>query len=271
MKLKHNKKRNTAFLYEVLVRHLTKSILDQDSKRKNKISNLIKKHFRKGTCLREELDIYKAVTIDKTLDYHVAERFLFEAKKSYSKINRDKLFQEQSALIKKINQTLSKGAYSVFIPNYKSIASIQQIFNDQVSIKTRMLLEEKAIRNLTRDSSVSRDNLSTVDNIVYRTFVKKFNKQYKDTLLEEQKALLGKYISSFTDNGLELKIFLNEEVGRLKNLIKDSLKKEGVVLQEELASKIKEVLNIIEDFKNKEVDQEMVERVLKIQSLVREI
>ena len=29
-KLKHNKKRNTAFLYEALVREATKSILEQD-------------------------------------------------------------------------------------------------------------------------------------------------------------------------------------------------------------------------------------------------
>ena len=271
MKLKHNKKRNTAFLYEVLVRHLTKSILDQDLGKKNTISNLIKVHFRKGTSMREELDIYKAITMDRRLSYHMAERLLFEAKRSYSKINQDELFQEQSQLIKKINQALSKEAYSVFIPNYKNIASIQQIFNDHVPIKTRMLLEEKAIRNLTLECSLSQSKLSTVDSIVYRTFVKKFNKRYGDSLLEEQKTLLGKYISSFTDNGLELKIFLNEEVGRLKTLVEDSLKKEEVVLQGQLANKIKEVLSIIENFKNQEIDQDMVERVLKIQSLVREI
>ena len=34
MKLKHNKKRNTAFLYEILVRQLTKSIIDKNNDEK---------------------------------------------------------------------------------------------------------------------------------------------------------------------------------------------------------------------------------------------
>ena len=101
--------------------------------------------------------------------------------------------------------------------------------------------------------------------------MKKFNKEYKDTLLEEQKILLNKYIGSFINNGLELKVFLNEEIGRLRTLIEASLKKSDIVLQEEVSNKIKEVLNIVEGFKTKEVDQEMVEQVLKIQSLVKEI
>ena len=43
MKLKHNKKRNTAFLYETLMRELTKSILSKDANNKSKLAkdNLI--------------------------------------------------------------------------------------------------------------------------------------------------------------------------------------------------------------------------------------
>ncbi len=33
-KTKHNKKRNTAFLYEALVREMTKAVVSQDKKRK---------------------------------------------------------------------------------------------------------------------------------------------------------------------------------------------------------------------------------------------
>ena len=38
MKLKHNKKRNTAFLFEALVRELTKSVVRKDSEYGIKIS-----------------------------------------------------------------------------------------------------------------------------------------------------------------------------------------------------------------------------------------
>ena len=44
-KIKHNKKRNTAFLYEVLVRHLTKSVIDNDSEKKRLVASIIKEHL----------------------------------------------------------------------------------------------------------------------------------------------------------------------------------------------------------------------------------
>jgi hypothetical protein len=271
MKLKHNKKRNTAFLYEVLVRHLTKSVLEKDLEKKKKILNVIKEHFHKKSLLYKELELYKAFLSEDRYDHHTAEKLIFEAKRTLAQLDKQQLFNEQSDLIRVINQTLSKDAYSIFVPNYKTVASIQQIFNDQVPIKTRVLLESKVIHALTSKRHPQKSVMPTVDNIVYRTFIKKFNKQYGESLLEEQRGLLGKYITSFSDNGMELKLYLNEEIKRLKDLVEGSLKKEEIILQEETTNKIKEVLKVIDDFKNQEVDQEMVERVLKIQSLVNEI
>mgnify|MGYP004467903157 CR=1 FL=1 len=49
MKLKHNKKRNTAFLFEVLVRELTKSVIQKRSDYGIKVSKIVKEHFGKGT------------------------------------------------------------------------------------------------------------------------------------------------------------------------------------------------------------------------------
>jgi uncharacterized protein YicC (UPF0701 family) len=205
------------------------------------------------------------------LDYHLAEKLLFEAKRSYSKIDKEKLFKEQSELIKKINKLLSKEAYSIFVPSYKNLASIQQIFNEKASLKSRMILEEKVVRGLASSNPRAENTLSSIDNIVYKTFVKNFNKEYSSHLLEEQKRLLNKYISSFSDNGLEFKLHLNEEVGRLKEEVGQLLKKDDVVLQEDISNKIKEVLIILNEFKDQDITQEMVERILKIQSLVKEI
>ena len=50
------------------------------------------------------------------------------------------------------------------------------------------------------------------DKLVYEVFVDKFNKKYENELLQEQKQLLSCYISSFADNALGLKVFLNEEI-----------------------------------------------------------
>ena len=56
-KYRHNKKRNTAFLYEALISEYTKTIVSEgeDSRRGQFILSLIKRHFGKGTTLGKEL------------------------------------------------------------------------------------------------------------------------------------------------------------------------------------------------------------------------
>ena len=46
MRLKHNKKRNTAFVYEALVRELTESVVKNNKNKQNKIVDIIKEHFK---------------------------------------------------------------------------------------------------------------------------------------------------------------------------------------------------------------------------------
>ena len=47
-KIKHNKKRNTAFLYEALVRELTKASMRKDGEKKNTIVSIFKEFFKEG-------------------------------------------------------------------------------------------------------------------------------------------------------------------------------------------------------------------------------
>ena len=45
MRLKHNKKRNTAFLFEVLAKELTKSIVAKEKKKKKGCTECFKRIF----------------------------------------------------------------------------------------------------------------------------------------------------------------------------------------------------------------------------------
>ena len=45
MKIRHNKKRNTAFVYEALVREATVAVLKEDVERRDKTISIIKRHF----------------------------------------------------------------------------------------------------------------------------------------------------------------------------------------------------------------------------------
>ena len=129
MRLKHNKKRNTAFVYEALIRELTKSVVKNNKNKQNKIVSIMKEHFATGTELSKELDVYKSVYETKDVEKRLAEKIVVEAKEKYSILNKKTIFKEQSALISKINKTLSGKLFTSFVPNYKSIASVYSIFH----------------------------------------------------------------------------------------------------------------------------------------------
>ena len=131
--MKHNKKRNTAFLYESLVKELTKTIVKQQEKRKQKILTIIKENFKKRSPLKEELDLYKSILENKdkmTKDF--TDRFLVETKKDYSSLDRKSVFNAQTKIITQINQQLGSDVFKNFVPNYKDIATVGAWFQDNI-------------------------------------------------------------------------------------------------------------------------------------------
>ena len=73
IKAKHNKKRNTAFLYEALVREIAKSVINKHPQRNNFIILLVKEHFTQNTELAKELELYKTLSETNNLDSQTAE------------------------------------------------------------------------------------------------------------------------------------------------------------------------------------------------------
>ena len=131
------------------------------------------------------------------------------------------------------------------------------------------MLEGKLLEAMIGESSGQQ--MKPINNLVFKTFSNKFNDEYDKSLLKEQKDLLNEYILSFSDNSLSLKSFLNEEIGRLSDIVSSSLELDEVKNDEEMVSKTKDILNIIESFKERKVDRDMIEKVIKIQNLANEI
>ena len=270
-KTRHNKKRNTAFIYEALVRELTKCIVAKDKERKGIVVALVREHFAIGTLLRQELDLYKALYETEGLERHMCEKLIYEVKRSHDSLDKGGVFREQTDLINKINTMLSKKVFTNFVPNYKDLATISQILNPDVSVKHRVLLENTLAQTLSATPEVKKQEMAPMDNLIYKTFVKKFNDQYNGKLLEGQEALLGKYIASFHDDGTELKIFLNEELARLKGALTNSLKDKELAQDSALCENATKVLTILDNYREAQIDVPMIEQVLKIQSLVEEL
>ena len=271
MRLKHNKKRNTAFVYEALVRELTDSVVKNNKNKQNKIVSIIKEHFKGNSVLKVELQLYKTIYETRHIEKNAAEKIIGHVKEKYDSLDKKRLFQEQSALINKINRTLSSKLYNNFVPNYKTIASVYSIFQEALPIKDRVLLEENIIDQMSSSVDIQPDTQQPMDSIIYSSFVNKFNEEYSESLNEGQKTLLGKYISSFTDNDLELKIYLNEEIGRLKEELGSIQAGLSATKDDAAAEKVKQVYEILSQTKNKEIDTETLEVVLNTQGLLEEI
>ena len=269
MKIKHNKKRNTAFVYEALIRELTKAVIKEDMDRKQMVASVIKEHFSKGSELKRELEIYQGVVDTKGLSKEVIERILSEARIDFDKLNQDRIFAEQSKLISTINKSLGVQVYDNFVPNYKDLATVYSIFNKSTPAKNRVLLEQKLVDNNTVEANTKSSSIKEpIDNLVYKSFVKRFNDKYHTSLNESQKNLVTKFVTSFADDGLELKMFLNEEVGTLKENLKDFIESSE---NDQLKGQVNKIIGVLDQMKDKQVDIGMVETILKVQQLKQEI
>ena len=118
-------------------------------------------------------------------------QIVVQVKERRATLDKKRLFQEQSALINKINRTLSNKVYKNFVPNYKTIASVYSIFQDALPVKDRVLLEENIVDQMSSSIDQQPQLQQPIDSLTYKTFVGKFNEEYSGSLNEEQKKLLG--------------------------------------------------------------------------------
>ena len=267
MKVKHNKKRNTAFIFEALTREMTRAVVTSDNKTATSIRKIIKEHFHPGQILHQELDCYDAMATNG-LDRHTAEKILFHAKQKHKDLDSDKIFQEQTAVIRAVNSTLGKSFFNTFVPNYKDYATLSSIFGNKVSLKTKVLLENQIIEKLTSELQ-QEEKPQEVDNLVMSEFCSRFNTKY-DTLLESQRSLLQKYIFSFGPNEADFKLYIGNELGRLYEEVAQSKKLTEVSEDPEMLENTTQLLKEMDKFDVSNISEQDVLKILKIQQLVEE-
>tara|TARA_R110000850_G_scaffold235762_1_gene360633 strand:- start:1725 stop:2555 length:831 start_codon:yes stop_codon:yes gene_type:complete len=268
MKVKHNKKRNTAFLYEALVRELTKSVISNNSARSKIVKTILKEHFRSGRVLFNELGCFTALTDRSNLDRYTAEKMIFRAKSEYDNLNQQEIFKEQSTVIKKVNTELGKEVFNNFVPDYKSYATLAQIFGTKIPVKNRVIMEQKIIETLTSPEE-EREEMQPVDNLVVKSFTERFNKEYTE-LLPEQKELLNRFITSFNESEVDFRLYAGKELKRIQEDVQASLKLPDVREDEEMVENTKKVLGEISKFNVTNLGEQQILKLLKLQKLARE-
>ena len=270
MKVRHNKKRNTAFVYEAIVREATVAVLKNEKAKKDKAVSIIKKHFHSDSLLKKDLECYRSLYENQNIDPKISEKILKEASLQRHLIDADSLFKQQSALINDINKELSSDVFNTYVPNYKTLATIDQIFSAKTSPKNRIILESEIIRSMSQSENIEQV-AHNVDKVLFKTFVQKFNDKYETDLLEEQKELLTHYIVSFSDNALQLKYFLNEEIYRLKRCLKEAAQSDDINSDPDMLEKTKKVISRLDGYSKMTINEDVILTVLKTQALVEEI
>jgi len=270
MRLKHNKKRNTAFLFECLVKELAKACFKKDQKEKVKIAKIIKESFNNETLLGRELSLYRALYETKEIDTYSAEKIMIETKKQYEKLNQKSIFNEQTNLINKINRSLSGDVWDNFIPNYKSLATIYQIFNPKTNVKTKVILENNVLMGMiSKKQIVEEQEIKPIDDLVLKKFITKFNDKYGNKLLENQKKLLSNYITCAEGpSSSTFKMYIAEELDQIKSVIDSFERKNDNFPYKE---KLQEAKRLIDSFQKKNIDEQDLKRILALQNLAEEL
>ena len=221
------------------------------------------------TQFLKDLECYHSVTESYGSDTETCKKIINEVKIQKRLIDPSALFKAQTELIKDINSEVDSNIFNNFVPNYKSLATIDQMFSLKTSPRERIMLESTLLTFMTETHEEPEEQ--AVDSLVVTKFVERFNKKYNDDLLEEQKELLNQFILSFTDNSLALKTFLNDEIGRLKEALTKSFETKEISEDDSMATKTKSIIEKLEAFSKANVDEEVLLTVLKTQELVKEI
>jgi len=268
MKFKHNKKRNTAFIYEGLIKELSKTALYElkNKNRKNQVMSILKEFFSKGKILKKELEIYKSFDDLGGLDKNTVEKLIAEAKNQRYKLDKKEVFNTQTNLINKINKTIGPQFWNNFLTEFKKVATVNQVIFKDSPPKKQVLLEQKLVETLTK-AKEEKKPFPNVNNLAIKTFVKKFNNEYSEALQENQKTLLNKYITSYQDDGIDLKIYLYEEIGRLKQNLSEYIDSSN----SQDTNKIQKIVERIDTYNERQLNKDLISEVMKIQALEQEI
>ena len=275
--LKHSKYKNTAILFEMLVRKLTSETLTSD---KTVTVEIIKKYFGKNTALSKELQLYNSLIKESLKSEAQALDFIRTCKNAHSKLNKSLLRRQRYNLVKEISQNFDFQKVSkIRISNYKELASIYKLFEYdeadnpkdllecKTSIVSHLLGETKQSLKLSPLLEKYKGYKKDVRILTYKLLVDKFNSKYSG-LDENQKKVLNKYITHVNDSE-SVKQYFEKIIPGIKSQLK-----EQVSLITDKATKIKvdklsEMLCNVETIKT--IKESHVLTILRYYDLIKEL
>ncbi len=235
MKVKHSKFKNTAILFELLVKQITQEVLSNSNK--NLSEKIIKEFFNSKKELAKELKLYNWITKEKFSNSDDAKLFLSEVVEERRKLDESKLAKEKYNLIKTIKENYELEKFlSSNLQNYKLLASIYKVFESKTQgrkVEIRDFIESNntILEHITakKPSTKPQDKLyeefkkqsEDLRLLTYKLLIENFNSKYSN-LDDSQKGLLREFINNVSNTSTFSK-FINEETKKvLSSLISES-------------------------------------------------
>jgi hypothetical protein len=279
MNIQHNKKRNVGIIYELLLRSVSASIVENDKSRAQRALDIIEKYYAKTTELYKEYRLFNALVKSTVSDTPVAAAVLSEAKSAARRADHRKLDHEKSILIREINHNLGdEEFYQRRIPDYRYYATVQNLLNewsqgDRSDLTKMVMLEGQVVQHLLMQKSEERIDLTTpapeVDSLVVKLMNEKFNQKYSDKLNNDQTALIQDYIFSI-ENGQEEKF-----AARLTQLRENALTKvrqlKSSTKNQTLQERIPHIERALKNLQINELNDETISRFMTVSQLVTEL
>lgn len=279
MLVKHNKLKNSALLFELLVRQITTDTL---SGKDSPAVDILKKYFVK-TELGKEYKLYDTVLKQSSLTEAKANIIIEEVLKSSRKLNRTTLRKEKYNLISEIRKHYNLDEFfKTKLPNYKSQAAIYtliEIYNaginnpDQI-ISNKITLLEALVATPIKQKEIKNDvieEFKTYDKdlrtLTYQVLLEKFNTKY-GVLNNNQKIVLREFIN-LVDNNIRLREFYNVKINEIKTKLTKQISK---VSDKVTQIKLNEVTSLMNELdKTAKVSNDDIINLMQYYSLLEEL
>ena len=275
IKMKHNKKRNVGVVYEQLLNYIAKNIVNDKQKMAKKAVNIIERRFNKNTELYKEFRLFNALANTDDVTTEVAAGILVEAKKAARRIDKKKLRNEKSLLIKDINYQLKESNFfHNKIDNYRDYASIQVLINEWCKEDKSDLRKLVEYEKMIIESLVSKKEIKTIssdleqsDKLVFKIMAEKINKKYNKKLSNEQKDII-KHYAIYQDSPDLMQNYLSEVKQKTLRQLKDY---QGQLDNQVLLTKIDRVYENVENLSIADTSESNIKKFLTITSLKEEL
>ncbi len=229
--IKHSKFRNTGILFELLSRQIAVDVLNNNN---SKSIIILKKYFNENTTLGKESRLYQTLINEKFNSETKATHFLDNVIKNRQKLVNSVLRREKYNLIKEIKETFNiEDFFKSRIPNYKVIASIYKLFEQQENLSPEEKTESyfNLMENITSKETIKLSETTDIKlpddedlrTITYRVLLEKFNQKYSH-LNGSQKKLLRTYINNISNTN-SLKEYIEKQVPIIRKELKRYEKK----------------------------------------------